>query len=185
MMTRRRLSESRVSIAPTSSHSRAFMDLILQRSTIELFESYGVAVAPTNSSEADRKPPDLIGSVQLSGSAIRGVLTLAASSATVTRTLQRTSEAQGLQDWVRELTNQLAGRIRNRFARYQLAIQVSLPTTKDPRSEPPKGKHTELVYVFRTLKDDVVVKLSGDIDEASLVFSSNAAVAEEGEIILF
>jgi len=162
------------------------MNLIIQRSTIELFESYGVAVAPAKSSEGIQKPPDRIGSMQLSGSAIRGLLTLAASSATVTRTLPRTSEAQGLQDWVQELANQLAGRVRNRFARYQLAIQVSLPTSKDSQSQaPPKANLTELIYVFRTLKDDLVVKLSGDFADASLVFSSTAAIAEEGDIILF
>jgi hypothetical protein len=186
-MSRRKLSDSRVSIVPTSTHSRAFMDLIIQRSTIELFDSYGVAVAPAQSSEIPPNQADLVGSVQLSGAAIRGVLTLAASSATLARTLPQTSQPLALQDWVRELTNQLAGRVRNRFARYQLSIQVSLPTSKDPKSQaPPAGaKRTELVYVFRTLKDDVIVKLSGDFDEGSLVFSSSPAVAEEGEVILF
>ena len=185
-MSRRRFNDSRVSIVPTSSHSRAFMDLIIQRSTIELFESYGVAVAPADSSDVPQKPADFVGSVQLSGTAIRGVLNLAASRDTLTRTLPRTGQTLVLQDWVRELTNQLAGRIRNRFARYQLSIQVSLPTSNHPASQPPKSaKQTELVYVFRTLKDDVIVKLSGDFDEGSLVFSSNPAVAEEGDVILF
>src|SRR4051812_44224155 len=185
-MSRRRLSDSRVSIPPTSSHARAFIDLIIQRSTIELFDSYGVAVAPAQSPEIPAKNADFVGSVQLSGTAIRGVLNLSASSATLTRTLPATGQPLALQDWVRELTNQLAGRVRNRFARYQLNIQVSLPTSKDPKSQPrTAAEHTVLVYVFRTLKDDVVVKLSGDFDEASLVFSSNPAVAEEGDVILF
>jgi hypothetical protein len=162
------------------------MDLIIQRSTIELFESYGVAVAPAESSEVPQKQTDFVGSVQLAGSAIRGILAVGASTATLTRTLPRTGQPQALQDWVRELTNQLAGRVRNRFARYQLTIQVSLPSSKHPQSEAaPKPKNTELVYVFRTLREDVVVKLSGDFDEASLVFSANAGIAEEGEIILF
>src|SRR5258705_2070077 len=74
----------------------------------------------------------------------------------------------GLQDWMREVTNQLAGRIKNRFSRYRLVVQVGLPsaTTVGFGEAAPEAQRDALVYVFRTLKDDVLVTLSGGVHGA-------------------
>src|SRR6266850_486000 len=58
----------------------------------------------------------------------QGLLALACSSPTLTRTKPSVDDSPALQDWLRELTNQLAGRIKNRFGRYRVPLHVGLPS---------------------------------------------------------
>ena len=92
----------------------------------------------------------------------------------------------GLQDWLRELTNQLAGRIKNRFGRYRVPIHVGLPSATKGVGEPKHdNQQSALVYLFRTLKDDVYVMLSGGFESATFDLQGGPNPAEEGDIILF
>src|SRR5258705_8161219 len=93
----------------------------------------------------------------------------------------------GLQDWMREVTNQLAGRIKNRFSRYRLVVQVGLPsaTTVGFGEAAPEAQRDALVYVFRTLKDDVRVTLSGGFDGAKLALPGGPNPPQGGDTISF
>lgn len=175
---------------PPPLSPRAVIGLIVQRSTIELFDAYGVAVAPVIDPPA-RLPhasrDQLLGTVQLSTEGLRGQLKLACAGATLARMKPSADLPNGLQDWMRELTNQLAGRIKNRFSRYRVQVQVGLPSatpgaTNEASAEPLRDT---LVYVFRTLRDDVIVSLSGGFDNANFDLKGGLNPAEEGDIILF
>jgi hypothetical protein len=178
------------STTPPPANPRAVIGLIVQRSTIELFDAYGVAVAPII--EASPRVPSasrdqLLGTVQLSTEGLRGLLKLSCAGATLARMKPSADLPHGLQDWMRELTNQLAGRIKNRFSRYRVQVQVGLPSatpavTNEVSREPTRDT---LVYVFRTLRDDVVVSLSGGFDNANFDLQGGLNPAEEGDIILF
>jgi hypothetical protein len=173
---------------PTPTPARAVVALIVQRSTIELFAAYGVAVAPTcvSSMQPVKKRPDhIVGTVLVSGPGRRGVLAISTSSATLMRMKPTAGDAPSVQDWMRELTNQLAGRIKNRFGRYKLVMQVSLPTALSSTVMDDLGNKSGLVYVFHTTKDEVRVTLTGGFEGASLVLQGEGAGAEEGDVILF
>jgi hypothetical protein len=167
--------------------------LIVQRSTIELFEAYGVAVAPAGPALAlplDLPSNHLVGRVGISVATRRGRITLSTSEATLARTRRNADESSAL-DWLRELTNQLGGRIANRFARYKLPMSTGLPTTfqdkvsKEDAEREDKGVPT-LFLAFRVLRDTVHVTLTGrfESDELSLQ-PEPLAVTNEGDIILF
>jgi hypothetical protein len=177
---------------PPRGADRTIVSLIVQRSTIELFGAYNVAVAPVPIASADLRPDlrptdHLVGMVQVTGTDRRGLLTMSTSPVTLARTRQLGPDIRAQLDWMRELTNQLAGRIKSKFARYRLPLQMGLPTALS--SSAMDRNHlihpTDLVLLFHTLRDQIVCTLSGGFDDTGLTLLSEPAVADEGEVILF
>jgi hypothetical protein len=170
---------------PTSA--RAIIGLIVQRSTIELFEAYGVAVAPVVASDTNLPtvPRDhMVGTIVLSSANRQGLLALACSSPTLSRTKPSVDDSPALQDWLRELTNQLAGRIKNRFGRYRVPLHVGLPSATTGASGDADG-HRSNIYTFRTLKDDVFVVLGGGFESENFDLQGGSTPAQEGDVIIF
>jgi hypothetical protein len=160
------------------------LDALIQGSTVELFHSYGVAAAPTPRSSGQNvalAAGMLAAATRFSGRGIDALLVLAVPERIVALTLK--DKTLRSKDWVRELTNQLMGRIKNRLLRFQVALQTTLPTIVDPTTRSRGG--AALVYVFRTLHGDLVVFIEGRVDEAALAFSASTDIAREGDIILF
>ncbi len=180
---------------PAKGRETAIARLIVQRSTIELFDAYTVAVAPMPAEAVGGRPVSrpndhLVGMVQVVAPQRRGVLTLSTSPATLVRTRPTASDARSQLDWMRELTNQLAGRVKSKFARYQLPLQMSLPSALssamlDRNQVVSSAKGTDLVFVFHALRDVVLVTLTGGFDDTGLALIADATVAEEGDVILF
>ena len=91
-------------------------------------------------------------------------------------------------DILRELTNLVMGRLKNRLTLYQVVIHSSLPLCRDRRAEldsvfPKSG--TVRAFRFRTLEGVVTIALKGTFDESRLVYSSTIQINSEGDIILF
>jgi hypothetical protein len=169
---------------------RALVALIIQRSTIELFAAYGVPIAPVDLSRRvlPARPVDhLAGAVHVAAQGRRGVLTLASSHATLKRVKPTLDDPLSFQDWMREMTNQLAGRIKNKFARYQFSLQVGLPTALKSAviDQDPDQKGPALLFVFHSLRDDVFVSLTGGFEDAGLTLKGEVPVPSEGDVILF
>src|SRR5262249_21624387 len=131
------------------------------------FAAYGVVAAPaslTGGRSLIRAPDHLVGMVHITAPGPRrGVLMLSTSNATLSKMKGSPSDPLSLQDWMRELTNQLAGRIRNRFARYQVPLQLGLPTALNGSvmEKDPDSKGLGLVCVFHTTRDKIHVILTG------------------------
>jgi hypothetical protein len=168
------------------------VSLILQRSIIELFSAYGVVVAPARpddpSSHPKVRPLDhLVGMVQVTSPARRGMLTMSTSPATLTRTRHGGTDMLSQLDWMREMTNQFAGRVKAKFTRYGLTLQTGLPmalsSSAMDRNHVIQG--SDLVLVFTTLKDQILATLSGGFDDGGLALKGDKSVAGEGEVILF
>ena len=90
-------------------------------------------------------------------------------------------------DLMRELTNQLAGRIKNRLLNFALMLTVGVPTVLSGQAlerQRPR-RDTEVVYLFRTLRGEIVVTLDLIIDPTALNYSGTNRVAKEGEFIAF
>lgn len=180
------------SVPPPRDADRSIVRLIVQRSVIELFATYNVVVAPVpdlrSASGPVARPADhLVGMAPTIATNRRGALTISASPEMVARTGQTAANMRAQLDWMRELTNQLAGRIRNKFARYGLVLQVGLPvallstaTVRDLVIH-----RADLVLLFRSLHDQILCTLSGGFVDTGLTLQGNAVVAEEGETILF
>jgi hypothetical protein len=169
---------------------RGVIDTIIQSSTVELFHTYGAALAPLPRgyrSVADAQKLDLHGVITFSAPGFAGSLTLALPSAVLG--LMQTEETRSRRDhdWVRELSNQLMGRVKNRLMQFQVTLQVGLPTVTNRDGVERRTSRSEsvFIYCFRTIRGQVVVTLAGSIDESVIAYVGGINVASEGDIIIF
>ena len=89
-------------------------------------------------------------------------------------------------DVLRELTNQLAGRIKNRLMQFQVTLRVGLPTVMRKQLLAQRSSTASSVcYRFRTLRGEIMVTLEGTIHNEPLNYSSRVRVAKEGDFIVF
>lgn len=171
------------------SDNRSILDTILQSSAVELFHANGIAVAPIARTTAAPKlcpecHPGLIGFV---GRGFSGTLLILVPNEVFLLLKQDGPRPFRAADWVRELTNQLLGRLKARLRPYQVTFRMGIPSS--PRREEyermwSRGE-SPAVYRFRTVREDVVVIVNGSIDVSALVYAGNVKVPTEGDILLF
>jgi hypothetical protein len=161
------------------------LDVLVQAATVDLFRSYGLAIAPMPKKVTGAgvgRSGDLVGSIRFSGSGASGTLWLVLSPEVVQQT--RSSEMRVFQsvDWTRELANQLMGRLKNRLLRYQVHVQAELASAS-VRAGSLVFDQGDL-YPFRTLRGEITVILAATLDGARFVYSS-VEVGNEGDVVLF
>jgi hypothetical protein len=165
------------------------VDTIVQSATVELFHHYGVAVAPLPRGQPPRPaaPEGFCGTIAFNGRGFTGNLKLFVPSPILSLTKAGSLRPMQGRDWIRELTNQLMGRIKTRLLHLQVTLQTGLPSVVDRRivdqHRGPSG--SLLVYEFRTIRSEVTVTLEGTFDESSLKYSGNANPGSEGDVIIF
>lgn len=171
------------------SGGRRIIDSIVQSSTVALFHSYGVAVAPApDTGRADSTEPPLIGCIKFRAKEFSGRLQLVAPPSVLLRIRSAPLSSHAGRDLIRELTNQLMGRLKNKLLQFQVTLDVGLPSVADARiAEAPSSERvdTKLEYAFRTRQGLVYVLVDGRFDESALSFSVLVTVPGEGEVILF
>jgi hypothetical protein len=170
---------------------RPLLDALVQSTTVELFQSRGVAVAPISASVGNPH--------QAIYFSLAGVVTVNAPKASGSLTLSWADEvfslfsppisatAMAARDLLRELTNQLSGRIKNRLLNFKLLLTIGVPSVLSGQALERQRlrRETEVVYLFRTLRGELVVTFDIDIDPSTLNFSNTQKVAKEGEFIPF
>lgn len=175
--------------APTAV--RPLVDALLQSSTVELFQSRGIAVAPLPSAARNSYRGayfNLAGVVVLTSPKASGTLSLAWADPVFSLfTPPVPASARGARDLLRELTNQLAGRVKNRLLNFALMLNIGVPTVLSgqafDRQRPERDG--EIIYAFRTLRGEIVVTLDLQIDPDGLSYSGTNRVAKEGDFIAF
>lgn len=170
---------------------RPLVDALLQSSTVELFQSRGIAVAPLPSSVGNPHRAayfNLAGVVTLTSPKTGGSLSLSwADSVFSLFSPPVPATSRGARDLMRELTNQLAGRIKNRLLNFALMLNIGVPTVLSGQAFERQRlqRETEVVYSFRTLRGEIVVTLDLQIDPDGLSYSGTSRVAKEGDFIAF
>lgn len=163
----------------------------MQSTTVELFQSRGIAVAPLPASGA---PPrhvtyfSLAGVVAISSPKASGSLSLSwADQVFSLFTPPVPASSMSARDLLRELTNQLSGRIKNRLLNFSLMLNIGVPTVLSGQAleRQRQRRETELVYSFRTLRGEILVTLELVIDGDAINYSGASKVAREGEFIAF
>ena len=179
-----------------SSVQRGLMDTIVQGALVELFQSCGVAVAPQPRGRLDMsqlKIPEVSAAITFSlsqsvkATPCAGRLTLSLPEALFTIMKAESMRTPQRLDWVRELTNQLAARIKHRLLPFGAAMQPLLPSlvTRDALEGQRVRFPSMRIYLGRTLRGDVLVMVDGNIDESRLVYSGPADVGNAGDVIIF
>jgi hypothetical protein len=175
---------------PTGSAPRQILDVILQSCTVEMFHALGVALAPVARSwtaSAPRDHFDLVGSASFSDPKANGTLVLSMEESVYAVFPHPPTTLHARSDLLRELTNQLIGRIKNRLLQFRFTLRTGLPTVvRKQMLEQQFGSSTPFAaYVFRTLRGEIVMTVHGLIDEFALDYAARVEVAKEGEFIEF
>jgi chemotaxis phosphatase CheX-like protein len=109
---------------------------ILAEACRTLFSAYGIDIAAGNS--PDSASP-LLGRIHFVGKDMSGTLTIGLDREQLKRSLPiKTDREADLEDWVRELANQLMGLVKTRLQHHGVNVILSLPLTVKP-STPPDG----------------------------------------------
>jgi hypothetical protein len=115
---------------------RASLQEILADSCRKLFSAYGIDIA--SESAPDTGSP-LLGRIHFVGKDMSGTLTIGLDREQLKRSLPiKTDRQADLEDWVRELANQLMGLVKTRLQHHGVNVILSLPLTVKA-SMPPDG----------------------------------------------
>jgi hypothetical protein len=172
------------------------MDTIVQGALVELFQSCGVAVAPQPRGRLDVsqiKIPEISAAISFTlaqtvkGTPCAGRITLSLPEALFTLMKAETTRTPQQVDWVRELANQLAARIKHRLLPFGATLHPLLPTPITRNAmEGQRARFASMrLYLGRTLRGDVLVTLDGNIDESRLVYTAPADIGNAGDVIIF
>jgi hypothetical protein len=171
-----------------SSSTRSTLDILIQICTVELFQSLGIAAAPltvVRRAVEPQHPNDLVGVVSFSGSQAAGRITLALNDAVYELFPAPVHGSHAMRDAVRELTNQLIGRIKNRLMQFQVILRVGLPSAMSAQAlmQQRAADAAVVTYQFRTLRGEVQVTFEGTLGDVVLNYSNAVRVPKEGEFI--
>lgn len=173
------------------------LDTLVQSALVELFQAYGVALAPLpRASASGPRTTHLSAAITFTsardqaGPTASGRLTLALPTGVFEIMKHDAAHTIRQPDWTRELVNQLMGRVKNRLLSFGVHLQAGLPSSigrelLDAQLERASGLR---VYRARTLRGDIVVTLEGTLQEHELNYrpsAGSASDASEGDLIIF
>jgi hypothetical protein len=175
---------------------RAVMDTIVQGALVDLLQSCEVAVAPQPRGRlnlAELTIPEVSSAIGFTLTQAANVtpspgrLTLSLPDSLFAIMKPETVRRPQSFDWVRELTNQLAARIKHRLLPLGAAMQPMLPSliTREALEAARPRFPSMRVYIGRTLRGDVLVTLDTIIDESRLNYTGPVDIGNAGDVIVF
>ena len=171
---------------------RGAIDALVQAALVDLFQAYGVSLAPLPRSELRRLSafPEISAAITFTSGARSskpGRLTLSIPSEVLEQMTNDPTRVVRHSDWARELANQLMGRIKNRLLQFSVRVTTGLPSNPDAKRLQAEltGSTALRIYLGRTLRGQVVATLEGMPKESELVYVGPECVATEGDMILF
>ncbi|HXS17451.1 MAG TPA: hypothetical protein VN764_09685 [Polyangiaceae bacterium] len=150
----------------------------------ELFRAYGVTLEPAPQSPLAGAQHMLCGVIGFVGTGIRGSCMLVGHDAPI---LASCPEGGRCRDWIGELTNQLAGRVKAKFLGYGVEVQLSTPVGLSGVALRPLPSGELEPTSYNAHGGDVVVWVEVDSDPTFSLGLSEAPAARrtEGEVVLF
>lgn len=177
--------------SPLSSRAGGNGDAIVQGALVELFAAHGISAAPLpkRSGAYDLAVPELSVVTEFkrrTNSELKGGrLTLSVAQG-LAESL-KPGETRSIQlDWVRELTNQLAGRIKNRLLNFGVRLELGVPLLAQQKMlehELQAGSAGRL-YSARSVRGPILVTARGLPDASELSYVGRAGPVE-GSMLLF
>lgn len=168
------------------------VDALVQNAMVALFRAYGVMLVPISWGFLRGVPGAVtttIGFVRSSadsGATYAGRLTLSMPSSVVALANGGSSGSARRDDWARELTNQLMGRIKSQLLRFGVPVEIGLPSSIDAHFEHRCEDSSKLhVHAGRTPHGDVLLMLAGMPDESELSAVRLEQALSEGDVVLF
>ncbi len=160
---------------------REVFDTIVRECTTELFSGEGLPLEL----DGTQHPLDCVAVMGFWGQNVRAALGLGVTGALLER---RGASVDLREDWLGELTNQLAGRIKNRLLRYDVVVNLALPMVLRGVSVQIARAKDVWVWSFRGPQEGVSVWLDARFDESFALVPRNdpgSQSAAEGDLVLF
>lgn len=126
---------------PNDADTQQLVSRLASEACVGLFEAYGVALKVIDKPSADEDVVGMTGVIGFTGPGIWGMCLLRASQGA----LQASNPTDGsLRDWVAELVNQLAGRIKRQLINRGAAVYITTPIVlRGARIEPSPNKQMQ------------------------------------------
>ena len=169
---------------------RRTVDTIIQGAAVDLFHSLDIAAAPLTPVMGQRVTalPELAAFVSFTSAAGSGVLCMGCPLSVVQLAEKGSVTVLAKEDWIRELTNQLVGRVKKRFLQFGVQLNARLPSPASQRFVERHGgaaSSASRAYLFRTIRGVVTVILDAQIDDKQFAYCGTVQLRDEGDIILF
>lgn len=150
---------------------------------IALFDAYGVEVNPTADTWRNPDQRMLSGIIGFVGDGIRGSCMLAGHDGPI---LQSCPTGGSSRDWIGELTNQLAGRLKAKLLRFGVEVALSTPIALSGVSVHPLPRNSLEPVYFACPAGMLLVWVEVDAEpEFSLDQAAVQPACHEGDIVLF
>jgi hypothetical protein len=172
------------------TRSQGDSDSLVQGALVDLFSAYAVPVAPLPRSSGPylQSVPDISASLDFKRRAASlevGRITLSLPRALLDSMKPGTTSSIQL-DWARELTNQLAGRLKNRLLPFDVRLELGMPAIADQKmlSHELRSGSAGRVYPARCVRGQLLVTVRGVPDDAELTYVGGSN-ATEGSTLFF
>jgi hypothetical protein len=171
--------------AVNESALETMLVVALRAAMLELFETYGLALTPTERGH-DFPPNAFLGAVGLSAPGLTGSLVLGAGSGPLRRSKPCVSTDR---DWVRELSNQLFGRVKMKLLRAGIEVWSTTPAIVDAQHLIPAVRSAHFKPLYFESQDGELLLAWAEIEMTSQVRldppKDPQALPTEGDVIIF
>jgi hypothetical protein len=162
---------------------QAMIEDLAQESCVSLFEAYGVKLSPGDGSVDLGDDVRLTGVVGFTGPGILGMCLISGTDGP----LNATNPAQGsLRDWMAELANQLAGRMKHKLIARGAVVYITTPIVLQGARIEPLPRHRFRQQVFNADNGRVALWVEAETAPDFVLTEGPAEEAvAEGEAMLF
>jgi CheY-specific phosphatase CheX len=167
----------------TNLETQQLVEDLAEGACTDLFAAYGVQIE--RSSDSQLMPTGqscLTGIIGFTGAGITGMVLVAASE----EPLAASNPAQGnLRDWVAELSNQLAGRLKHKLINQGAEVYITTPIVLRAMRIEPLPRHEILPRAFRAAGGVIALWVEVETTPGFVLVPTGESSIAEGETLLF
>jgi hypothetical protein len=166
------------------------LETTFQAIAVELFQHYQIAIAPMPASSTvpeGMRTTEISATANFRSPSFTGWLSLSVPAGLFAQFPHGSEYPHRKHDFVRELTNQLTGRLKSRMLQFEITLETMLPAliARDLLIEKASGSKTLRWHTFRLLRGDIVATLDGKFDGRRAKYTGQTGHGREGDVILF
>ncbi len=169
---------------PQELETQLLVENLAEEACLSLFDAYGVQLHRSEMAQTPSGDRSLTGIIGFTGRGITGMCLVAASE----EPLVASNPTQGaLRDWVAELSNQLAGRLKHKLLTQGVEVYITTPIVlRATRIEPlPRRKLVPRGFTAAGGMVALWVEVETTPDFVMVPPSADEVPAAEGETLLF
>ena len=163
--------------------TQALVEGLAEEACLSLFEAYGVQLQRSTLDHAQVTDRTLTGIIGFTGKGITGMCLVTASEAPL---IASNPSGGALRDWVAELSNQLAGRLKHKLLAQGVEVYITTPIVLRATRVEPLPRHKLVPRSFSA--NDGTVALWVEVEVAPdfrLAPETAETAVAEGETLLF